>query len=76
MAAEPTDLVFTYTATDSGGIKGQYGELQQALAQGFRILDVQSHMVGTQNSGYTSVTVIVSKASMDTMYPYRYFEKK
>jgi hypothetical protein len=33
---EPTDMIFTYTANDSGSITGQYAELQQALVHNER----------------------------------------
>lgn len=77
MEEQAADLVLTYTVTvGEGGIMiGGNPEIQAALRQGYRILDVITTTCGTAEYSFVCVTVVLTlKSSLNV--PYKSFIKQ
>jgi hypothetical protein len=70
-ATEKLDRVLSYVMTGSGLVEGTAAELNAALAEGFRVVDILvsgSESIGQNRYGFVVVTVLLTK---DTQSPYR-----
>jgi hypothetical protein len=72
--AEPADLVLSYTVNHKGVVDGSDKELKDALAKGYRVVDVLTSQPGVGGAssalGFTCVTVVLTQHSPEKV-PYR-----
>lgn len=73
------DLVITYAVSGTRGTiedaAGEHAKLLQALADGYRVVDVIATPVtpggGSSISGYVCVSVVLTKAAQGLVYKFR-----
>jgi hypothetical protein len=70
------DLVTTYVVSDKGIVRGTDTELKDALAKGYRVLDViaSPFAVGGQSNlpGQMTITVVLSSVKSPIAFPYKW----
>jgi CO dehydrogenase/acetyl-CoA synthase delta subunit len=70
------DLVTTYVVSDKGVVRGTDAELKDALAKGYRVLDVIASpiAVGGQSNlpAQMTVTVVLSLVKSPIAFPYKW----
>ena len=73
---QPIDLILSYTVTvGEGGITiGSSRHVEDALAQGYRIVDVITTPCGTGEHSFVCVTVVMTLKS-SLVSPYKGFTK-
>jgi hypothetical protein len=72
MAEKPTDKVVSYVVAHNGIVSASYEPLEQALKEGYRVVDVFTTPVtpggGSNVHGHCVVTVLLNATGKDITY--------
>src|SRR5947209_18894657 len=75
MAAEPEDLVLSYSVSFNGVEKDSDRRLREALEKGYRVVDVQMAAGGSgTGGGFVCVTAVLTRTKAGVAIPYRHHD--